>query len=46
VGEDVFYQAVKSIRTGLVLSTLTTLNNAADGNSLWYLGGIFFLWGG
>ena len=25
VGEDVFYQAVKSIRTGLVLGTLTTL---------------------
>jgi peptide/nickel transport system permease protein len=25
VGEDVFYQAIKSIRTGLVLGTLTTL---------------------
>ena len=25
VGEDVFYQAVKSIRTGLVIGTLTTL---------------------
>jgi len=25
VGEDVFYQAIKSIRTGLILGTLTTL---------------------
>jgi peptide/nickel transport system permease protein len=25
VGEDVFYQSLKSIRTGLVIGTLTTL---------------------
>ena len=34
VGQDVLYQALKSIRTGLVIGTLTTLVHAARRRSL------------
>lgn len=44
VGEDVFYQAVKSIRTGLVLGTLTTLIMLPMAIVLGILAGFFRGW--
>ncbi|MGR9072373.1 MAG: ABC transporter permease [Gammaproteobacteria bacterium] len=44
VGEDVFYQTLKSIRTGLVIGTLTTLIMLPLAISLGILAGFFRGW--
>jgi peptide/nickel transport system permease protein len=44
VGEDVFYQALKSIRTGLVIGTLTTLVMLPFAISLGIMAGYFRGW--
>ncbi len=44
VGEDVFYQAIKSIRTGLVIGTLTTLVMLPMAIALGLLAGYFQGW--
>ena len=44
VGEDVLYQTVKSVRTGLVIGTLTTLINLPFAISLGILAGYFRGW--
>ena len=41
VGEDVLYQSLKSIRTGLVIGTLTTLVMFAVCHSTWNHGRLF-----
>lgn len=44
VGEDVFYQSVKSIRTGLVIGTLTTLIMLPFATLLGIMAGYFLGW--